>query len=67
MEKKGNTTAPDGYQYGVMFSDGSVAMRWTGSTQRARAQEYADKAAEAYPDYEIGLVRRKPGKNWELV
>ena len=59
-----NYLAPDGYRYGVMFNDGSVAARWNGKTQRRRAAEYAKNcAADFHPD-NITLARWKPGDEW---
>lgn len=39
----GNTYAPDGYRYGAMFTDGSVAHWWNGRTQRARVEEFIER------------------------
>jgi hypothetical protein len=62
-----NYLAPDGYRYGVMFSDGSVSERWNGRTQREQAQRDADDAAREYAPDRITLARRKPGEPWERV
>lgn len=74
-----NTFAPDGYRYGVMFSDGSVAQRWCGDTQRQRAEAYRDEVladqrawlakfsrSRREPDH-ITLARWRPGEPWERV
>lgn len=67
---------PDGFQYGVRFSDGSITARWNGRTQQARATEYLEKvlalqrawiAASGYdrePD-RLALIRRRPDGPWE--
>jgi hypothetical protein len=71
-------TAPDGYQYGVRFTDGSVAARWSGRTQCQRAEEYLERVlalqrawiAESGYDREpdrLVLVRRRPGEPWEAA
>lgn len=62
-----NQYAPDGYQYGVMFNDGAVMKRWTGRTQRQRAEEYARETREKYAPDNITLARRLPGGSWERV
>lgn len=78
MTHADNQLAPDGYRYGVMFNDGSVAERWNGRTQRERAQEYAAAVvarqiayiAERQLDWQhdnITLARRLPNGRWERV
>ena len=63
-----NLTAPDGYQYGVRFeSDGTVASRWTGRTQRERAQAERDRLSDAFAPDRFTLVRRVPGSGWETA
>lgn len=62
-----NEVAPDGYRYGVMFSDCSVTQRWNGRTQREWAERYAAACQELYPNDTITLARRLPGGNWERV
>ena len=67
-----NYLAPDGYRYGVMFNDGSVAERWTGRTQRERAEDYARRVVAAQMDWcgrhdHITLARHLPGEPWERV
>ena len=59
--------APDGYQYGVRFMDGSVAARWNGRTQRQRAEEYLAYLREEYSPDRFSLVRRRPDGPWEAV
>lgn len=71
-----NYYAPDGYRYGVMFSDGSVAAYWNGRTQRERAEEYRDTVladqrerlagTERKPD-NVTLARRALGQSWTRV
>ncbi len=74
-----NNYAPDGYQYGVMFSDGSVRHCWNGPTQRERAQDCAAGIlleqitylesrgiTNRQPD-NITLCRRLPEGEWERV
>lgn len=63
----GARLAPDGYQYGVMFSDGSVWDRWNGRTQRERAAATAAILRDQYPPDNITLARRLPGQSWERV
>lgn len=67
-ERQGrNMTAPDGYEYAVMFNDGNVSRPFTGRTQRQRTLEQADAlAAEFAPDL-ITAARRLPGRPWERV
>jgi hypothetical protein len=62
-----NYYAPDGYRYGVMFSDGSVAERWSGRTQREQAQHKANQSAAIFPHSNITLARRLPGEPWTRV
>jgi hypothetical protein len=68
--------APDGYQYGVRFNDGSVATGWNGSTARQRAEEEARRIVAAQvawlakrgstrPHDRIEPVRRSPDGDWE--
>lgn len=54
--------ALDGYQYGAMFEDGSVARRWNGRTQRRKVEEYIHEQCP-----HCLLVRRRPGGEWEEV
>lgn len=63
-------TAPDGYQYGVRFGDGSVSAKWNGRTQRARAEAdaariVADQMARVGRHDPIVPVRRRRGGPWE--
>lgn len=59
----------EGWHYGVMFRDGSVACSWNGSTQRQRAQEYLDRliGEDARYSHELCLVRHQAGQPWEAV
>ena len=53
--------APDGFQYGVMFVDGSVRHDWNGSTQRWRAEEFLRHLRKEYKQDgpKLNLVRRR--------
>ena len=68
-----NYLAPDGYRYGVMFTDGSVAEYWNGRTQRERAEEYAAKVVADQTAWSGGrhdhitLARQRPGEPWTRV
>lgn len=67
-----NELAPDGYRYGVMFGDGSVAERWNGRTQRDRAAAYAEGVVAEHLEQwgradRVTLARRRPGQPWERV
>ena len=67
-----NYLAPDGYRYGVMFQDGSVADRWNGRTQRERCAAYArevvaDQEARVGRHDHITVARRRPHETWERV
>lgn len=69
-----NYWAPDGYRYGVMYADGSVAARWSGRTQRARAQENLEQVIADLtawlgrpPRDLITLARCQPGEPWERI
>jgi hypothetical protein len=66
MGMRSPRTALAGWQYGVMYSDGSVARRWNGNTQEKHAREEAEKVVQQYPGENIRLVRRWVG-NWEEV
>lgn len=59
----------DGYRYGVMFTDNSVADWWNGSTQRQRAEEFLSGQNHTYPGDAWGtkLVRRVPDGDWVEV
>ena len=46
----------NGSEWGVMFADGSVAQRWNGRTQRARADDEVKRLQEEYPDGGITLA-----------
>lgn len=70
--------APDGFQYGVRFQDGSVASPWNGSTQRTRAEVALVRLAEAHEawiarrgeearPHPYAIVRRRPGQAWEEI
>jgi hypothetical protein len=63
----GNAFAPDGFRYGVMFSDGSVREHWNGRTQRGHAEAYARMMRANYPGDHITLARRPPGGRWVRV
>mgnify|MGYP001792634224 CR=1 FL=1 len=54
----------EGWQYGVMFMDGSVARRWNGNTQERLAREYVAECQHQYLNDNIRLVRRWVG-SWE--
>lgn len=54
----------EGYQYGVMFKDGSVMRRWNGNTQEKLARDSVEKYQAEYPNDNIKLVRRRVGP-WE--
>jgi len=57
---------PDGYRYGVRFSDGSVRAIWNGKTQRERAEEEAARLAVAYAPDRYELVRQHwSEEGWE--
>jgi len=58
---------PDGYHYGVRFSDGSVAAYWNGYSQRERALDYRDMLRAEYPRDTFTLVRHRRGEPWEAV
>jgi hypothetical protein len=62
-----NRYAPDGYRYGVMFDDGSVAHRWNGATQRERAESYLAQMLELFPGDNITLARARPDGTWKRV
>lgn len=63
-----NYLAPDGYRYGVMFSDGSVADYWNGVTQRDRASEYLERTTRMYAGDRITLARWQPPRGpWTRV
>lgn len=70
-----NYCAPDGYRYGVMFHDGSVADWWNGRTQRERAEEHARRWLEQARESAKGrafidtytVVRHRPGQPWTSV
>lgn len=62
-----NYLAPDGYRYGVMYSDGSVGEWFNGRTQRARAAAMAAEDAVRYAPDNITLARKRPGGRWERV
>lgn len=69
-----NYWAPDGYRYGVMFEDGSIADLWNGTTQRERAEQYAVDTLEFLttalrrpPRDRITLARMKLGEPWERI
>lgn len=62
-----NYYAPDGWRYGVMFGDGSVASYWNGRTQREHASEFAEDTARTYAPDRITLARRRPPGPWERV
>lgn len=77
-----NYFAEDGYRYGVMFGDGSVAEYWNGKTQRYHAEAYLAKvleehrrwreagAAEGMPQHSpdvITLARARLGQPWERI
>lgn len=63
---KPNYVAPDGYRYGVQFTDGSVRHVWNGRTQRQHAESEADRLARLYTPDCIVAVRRVPGQDWEV-
>lgn len=75
-ERAQNFYGPDGYRYGVMFNDGSVADYWNGRTQRERAETYRDEVLDEQrkwlagtgrnPD-NITLARQAPGRTWERL
>lgn len=50
--------APDGYQYGVRFNDGSIRDSWNGRTQRERAIAELVRLRAEYPRDDMALVRR---------
>lgn len=56
--------APDGYRYGVMFSDGSIRQAWNGRTQRLHAEIVAERLAVEYPGDDITVARCLPGQSW---
>lgn len=58
-----NRFAPDGFQYGVRFHDGSVSHQWTGRTQRKRAEEELAYLRDEYKRDTFALVRRG-GTTW---
>lgn len=76
-----NYFAEDGYRYGVMFNDGSVAEYWNGKTQRYHAEAYLAKVLEEHrlwrehhpspdPNYmpdHITLARARLGQPWERI
>lgn len=62
-----NRVAPDGYEYGVMFNDGSVMHPWNGATMRDQARRAASRLARQYYPDNITLARRRPGDQWERV
>jgi hypothetical protein len=69
-----NYWAPDGYRYGVMFDDGSVADLWNGESQRERAEQYLESTAGwlattlGRPSTDrITLARMALGEPWERV
>ena len=47
-----------GPQWGVMFSDRSVAARWNGATQRERALEELRSLQEQYASVGLGSAQR---------
>ena len=57
--KKSCIPAPDGYQYGVRYADGSVAHGWNGRTQLDRAQEHIFYLRKVFGGNEYSLVRRE--------
>jgi hypothetical protein len=59
--------APDGYQYGVRFNDGSVMAPWNGATQQERAREELAECRKLFPNDRLDLVRRVRGGEWETV
>lgn len=66
MPEAANLYAPDGYQYGLRYHDGSIATPFTGSTQRRRAEEEAQDNRRCFPRDEISVVRRARGSSvWE--
>ena len=61
--------APDGYQYGVRFTDGSVMHRWNGRTQREHVEREAARWMAQAREHgntwdQIDPVRRLPGEKW---
>jgi hypothetical protein len=60
--------APDGYQYGVRFGDGSIRDCWNGYSQRRRATDELARLRAEYPRDNMALVRRA-GRDapWETV
>lgn len=64
-----NYVAPDGYRYGVMFGDGSVAHYWNGRTQRERAEEFLVDVSTRWPRdaTRYALVRCRPGEPWTRI
>ena len=65
-----NYYAPDGFRYGVMFSDGSVRAIWNGPTQRERAIKECERLRLEYfassgnfRDW-IAPCRRVAGGKW---
>lgn len=69
-----NYWAPDGYRYGVMFDDGSIADLWNGRTQRERAEQYLADTVTFLTDSlgrpprdRITLARMKLGEPWERL
>jgi hypothetical protein len=67
--------APDGFQYGVRFADGSVGCWFNGRTQRHRCEEDVRRIIEGQRNYlravgserepdAIVPVRRRPGEEW---
>ena len=59
MPKRTCIPAPDGYQYGVRYRDGSIAHGWNGRTQLDRAQEHIFVHAKIYGGARLTLVRRR--------
>lgn len=71
-EDRAQLLAPDGYRYGVQFTDGTVTDRWMGPTQRQRAFEFIEakriqQEAEAGRHDDLRLVRRRLDEVWEEV
>jgi len=57
---------PDGYRYGVRFSDGSIRCIWNGRTQAERATEEAARLGVEYPTEVFVVVRQHwSGGDWE--